>query len=190
MEKPLVGKSVMILAASGLDEAEFINLQRVLSASGAKLSVVSTEAGLVHGWKDNSWGHYFTVDAPVADTLASDFDFLVLPDGERSADKLRQSPHTRRILNNFFDGKKPIAASGHGVSLLAVVGNKLADRKLSVPAQAKDDLAKSGALCCEEEITTDGNLLTCNGEPQAKSAFIDEIVKFFSARVVHNQKVA
>lgn len=117
----LAGLKVALLIANGFTENEFAEIQRTLLKQGAVLKTISTEKTLANGWMDNAWGHYFPVDQHIGDTLASDFDAMILVGGERSVQKLAQNPHTKRILKHFFDAEKPLAAINEAESLLALV---------------------------------------------------------------------
>ena len=60
--KPLTGKNIAIMIANGFDEVEFVEPQKQLLATGATVKAVSRANGLVNGWYDGSWGHFFPVD--------------------------------------------------------------------------------------------------------------------------------
>ena len=44
------GKTIAIMVASGFDETGFIAIQRAMMNAGAKLRIVSREAGLTNAW--------------------------------------------------------------------------------------------------------------------------------------------
>ena len=44
----LSGKTIAIMVASGFDETSFIAIQRAVTEAGAKLKIVSREAGLTN----------------------------------------------------------------------------------------------------------------------------------------------
>jgi len=154
----LAGLKVALLIANGFNETEFSEIQRALLKAGAKIKTISTEKTLANGWMDNGWGHYFPVDQHISDTLASDFDALVLTGGERSVAKLIQNPHTKRIVGHFFDSLKPFAAFNEAVSLLALPG-KLEGRAIAAD-KADPQMAATGANVTDEAEAVDGNLLT------------------------------
>ena len=87
-DKPLAGRVIAIMLANGFDEIEFTEPQKKLIEAGATTKVVSRANGLVNGWYEGSWGHFFPVDVDLAETLAVDFDGLVVPGGIRSVEKL------------------------------------------------------------------------------------------------------
>ena len=73
-DKPLTGKNIAIMVANGFDEVEFVEPQKQLLAAGATVKAVSRATGLVNGWDDGSWGHFFPVDADKGRTVTSSAD--------------------------------------------------------------------------------------------------------------------
>lgn len=154
--------SVLILVANGIDEVQLTEMQRALTKAGYKLSTVAPEQGLVNSWHDNAWGHYFPVDRGIGEALGSDFDALVLPGGSRSALKLKQNLHTRRIINHFVDANKPIAAIGAGVGLLAQ-GTRIGGRIVAATEDLVAELTAAQVQISPDSDETDRNLHTAQG---------------------------
>jgi protease I len=155
----LSGKKICILVASGFDENTFSQIQKTLLKAGAVLKTIAPENGLVHGWLDNAWGHYFPVDIHLAAALGSDFDRLILPGGARAVEKLKNNLHTRRILRHFFEAQKPIVAVGEAAELLTLC-DRLAGMEVSASPTALAALRNAGAVVCDVEATIDSHLLT------------------------------
>jgi protease I len=141
MQKPLAGRRVAILVGNGFEEMQMTDCQRALLAAGATVKIVSTANGLVNGWHGKGWGHYHPVDQQVSETLAADFDMLLLPSGERSLAKLLETAHTTRIIRGFRDASKPVAAIGTGIDLL-----KAAERAPDAEIAAEQTMAISGCV--------------------------------------------
>ena len=173
----LADKNIAILASDGFDEHQMTEIQRALTKARAHIKIVAPEAGIVNGWQGEGWGHHFHVDAPISEALGSDFDMLVLPGGARSTEKLRQNPHTRRIVNHFLEANKPVAAIGTSVGLLAL-GGKISGRTVAAPAESQDELKNAGALIGEAAQEIDGNLLTATGEDLEN--WVKEAIEFFA----------
>lgn len=178
MDQILAGKTVAILVANGFEETEMTEPQRALLKTGAMLRIVSPEQGLVNGWHGTSWGHYFPVDKPVGEVLASDFDMLLLPGGDRSIAKLQQSAHTKRIVTHFLDAGKPIAAIGGGTALIAVAG-KLKGRSVSAPEALRAELEAAGAVFSEEPVEVAANGLVTSRGTDDLTAFVEAAVRAF-----------
>jgi len=155
----LSGQRVAVLVANGFEEVHFTEVQRAFAGSGAQVTVISPENGLVNGWHDNSWGHYFPIDKQLGDVLAADYTALIIPGGKRSVDKLAGLAHARRIVTGFVDAEKPVMLFGHAPSLLATF-ERAAGRKLSVVEDAAETLTKAGATVAEEATTLSGAMLS------------------------------
>lgn len=166
----LAGKSVAILVANGFEELEMTETQRALLKAGAAVKVISPEQGLVNGWMEAAWGHYFPVDCPVSEVLGSDFHMLVLPGGVRGIAKLKQNAHVKRIISHFMDAGKPVAAIDQGVELLAFV-QKIAGRTLTAPQSLRPLLEEAGATWSDDLIVRDGQILTAQSQ-EVLAAFV------------------
>lgn len=159
METVLSGKKICILVASGFAEEQFSQIQKMLNKSGAVIKTVAPENGLVHGWLENGWGHYFPVDVQIAEAMGSDFDRIIIPGGARAIEKLKSNLHTRRILRHFFEAQKPIIAIEEASDLLTLC-EQVSGLEVSVPTAQLQSVKASGAIVASEPVTIDGHLLT------------------------------
>ncbi|MDD4616906.1 MAG: DJ-1/PfpI family protein [Alphaproteobacteria bacterium] len=163
MTAAIAGKSIAILAANGFDENQMTEIQRALTTAKATFKTIAPEHGVVNGWQNDHWGHYFPVDAQIGEALGSDFDFLVIPGGERAIAKLKTNLHTRRIVNHFLEAQKPIAAIGAGVALLAL-SPKAAGLTVAASADLYDEMKAAGADISEDNMEICDVVLTSDGE--------------------------
>lgn len=62
-------------------------------------------------------GHNFMLNATFTDVKADQYDALLLPGG-RAPEYLRLNPDVIRLVQQFAESKKPIAALCHGVQIL------------------------------------------------------------------------
>jgi protease I len=175
MQKPLAGKTIAVLIASGFEEIQMTEPQKALLALGATVRLVGSE-GLANGWHGDSWGHYFPIDGQISSMLSADYDMLLVPGGARSMTKLSQSPHTKRIVSAFIDDHKPVALAGHGVEVL-VIAESAKGVTVSGAAESKDALEQAGAVWSDEAITISGNILSSNGADMP--LFIAEMTNLF-----------
>ena len=187
MQKPLLGCKIAILVGNGFEEIQMTDCQRALLGAGATVKIVSTAPGLVNGWQDKGWGHYYPVDQQVSETLAADFDMLVLPGGERSLAKLLETAHTLRIIRGFRDTNKPISAIGSGIDLLAAA-DRIAGATISANEASREKAVSVGAQVSDESIAHDGVLLTARDDADLPSFIQQTIEMFASSRTV--QKAA
>lgn len=154
--------SIAILVANGFDENNITAVQRALTKEKISFKIVAPEQGLVNGWQDNAWGHYFTVDEMIGSAMGSDYDILFLIGGERGVAKLKGNLHTRRIINHFLEAAKPVAAIGAGVSLLAL-SPKAAGLSVAAPAACEAELKTAQMEIVAEAQALDGSVLTSDG---------------------------
>lgn len=135
------GMVVALMVASGFTEAEFTELQRGVAKAGATLKTISCDNGLVNGWNETGFGHYFPVDAHIGDVMAADLDALIIPGGDRSINKLKANLNTGRILRNMIDAQKPVVLFGAAMQLLAANGREATDSVLTFETTAGMEVA-------------------------------------------------
>lgn len=157
----LSGKTIAIMVASGFDETSFIAIQRAVTEAGAKLKIVSREAGLTNAWNGTSWGMSYLADATLSTTLAVDYDGLIVPAGRRHIDTLEHDAHAKRVLRAFLREDMPVLLQGDAHAMLQFVdgtANRAHDRaetndgapyvngRLVTTAVARNDLAELEAF--------------------------------------------
>jgi protease I len=161
-DKPLMGRTIALMVANGFDEIEFTEPQKRLIEAGAKVTVVSRANGLVNGWYDGGWGHFFPVDADLADTLAVDYDGLIVPGGIRSVEKMAEDPHAKRILKAFLRADMPTALIGDGAKL-TIASDDAKDRPVTGSPEIREAMVEAGADWRDEGIVVSGNLISGTG---------------------------
>jgi protease I len=156
-------KKIAIIATSGFDENHMTAIQRALTQAKLSYQIIAPEQGLINGWQDNDWGHYFTVDQSINTALGSDYDALILLGGERSVNKLKTNLHARRIINHFLEAKKPVAAIADSVGLLTL-STAIANHKLAAPPALEETITTAQATLSSDKLTLDGGIITGTGE--------------------------
>jgi len=162
MTTQIASPGIAILVANGFDENHITAVQRTMSKDKKTYKIIAPEQGLVNGWQNNAWGHYFTVDASLSTAMGSDYDILILIGGERGTTKLKSNLHTRRIINHFLEAGKPVAAIGSGVGMLAL-SVKSAGLSVSASADVHAELKTGNIDVSEDSLTLDGAVLTADG---------------------------
>jgi len=182
MSMNFAGRNILILVSNGVDESIMSSVQRELVKTGATVKAVGTETGLVNSWNSDtaigSWGLYFPVDQQIGQTLGADFDFMVVPSGARSIQKLGANPHAERILSGFLESNKPVALIGDAVELLAKT-SLAKNWKVSGPEKSQQILKAAGAEWQVEAECVHGPLLT--GTAADAAAFIQRVFAHFTA---------
>lgn len=179
MNKPLAGKKIAILAASGFNENEFTEPHRLLTLAGAEVKIISAGQGLVNGWGAKGWGHYYPVDFAIADTIGADYDMLYIPGGDRSISKLESNPHCKRIISTFIDGRRPLVICSDAIKLLAQCDN-LTGYRMAISPEFQNLVADKGVLLDEDQaVVRDTHLLT-SSSLEAASEILDLLLDHFS----------
>lgn len=160
--KPLAGKSIAILVASGFIEEHMTDVQKALIAAGAATTIVSPEIGVANGWHEGGWGHNFFVDEKISDVLPSQYDLLLVPGGERSTATLAGNAHARRVLKGMLEADKPVAITEDAASLL-VAAEVASGRKVAAPEAAAAKLTEAGAEIDAGPVVADGALISMSG---------------------------
>lgn len=122
MSSSLSGKTIALVVCSGFEEKPFVALQRMLTEAGAKVKVVSRDHGVTNGWSGETWGLSYPVDAALAETLAVDYDGVVIPHGERHSNLLINEAHGKRVINAFLREDTPALVIGSSVEMINELG--------------------------------------------------------------------
>ena len=114
-------KTIAIMVASGFDETGFIAIQRAMMSAGAKLRIVSREAGLTNAWNGTGWGMSYPADSTLSTALAIDYDALIVPAGNRHVESLKNEVPAKRVLRAFLREDMPVLLQGDAVALLSLI---------------------------------------------------------------------
>jgi protease I len=177
-EQNLKGKRVAILVADGFEQVELTEPRKALDAAGAQTSIVSPKKDKVRGWNFTDWGGELTVDVPLAQAKADEFDALLLPGGVMNPDTLRMDRTAVEFASAFFEAGKPVASICHGPWMVIEAGAAMGRRIAAWPS-LKTDLTNAGAEWVDEEVCVDGNLVTSR-KPDDIPAFNREMQKLFA----------
>jgi protease I len=174
----LQGIKVAILATDGFEQAELLKPREALHQAGAETKVVSPKDGRIKGWEFTDWGSEISVDLPLNNARADDFDALLLPGGVINPDKLRMEPKAVAFVKAFFDTGKPVAAICHGPWSVIEAG-AARGRKIASWPSLKTDIRNAGAEWVDKEAVVDGNLVTAR-KPDDIPAFTRAMIELFS----------
>jgi len=107
------------------------------------------------------------------------FQGIIVPGGY-APDRLRRYPEVLQFVREMDDAGKLVASICHGPWVLISAG-VMNGRRSTCFFAIKDDLVNAGGLYSDEEVVTDGNLITSR-IPSDLPAFCREIVAFLRER--------
>ena len=165
---------VMIIATDGFEQSELEKPKANLEQAGFETVVVSLEDGEIKGWDQKDWGVPVKVDMTVDEVEATDFDALLLPGGQMNPDILRMNDRVVKLVKDFDQAGKPIAAICHGPWLLVEAGIVKGKTVTSWPS-VRTDLRNAGANVVDQAVATDGNIITSR-KPDDIPAFSEALI--------------
>lgn len=148
------GKKVAVVLAPNYEDVEATSPIEELEKAGAEITIVGIEKGEVKGKK----GDVQTVDKTFDEVSADEFDMMLIPGGG-SPENLRINDAAVEFTRNFVNSGKPVGSICHGPQLL-ISAKVVSGRRLTAVNKIRDDIVNAGGLYADEELITDGNLIT------------------------------
>lgn len=186
MNHQLTGMRVAALVEHGFEQSELLEPRKALEEAGARVDVVSPVQGAVKSWRHGAWGDEVTVDQPLADAQAENYDALLLPGGVFNPDRLRVNADAVNFVKAFTLNNRPIAAICHGPWTL-IEADALRDRRVTSWPSLKTDLRNAGAVWVDGEVIEDRGLVTSR-RPDDIPAFNQKVIEVFADYLRLRQK--
>jgi protease I len=165
---------ILIVATDGFEESELFGPREILQRRGAEVVLASLKTDPIQATVHDEPGKTIRPDLIVDEVNADDFDALILPGGVRNPDQLRLHENVIRLIRDFDDREKPIAAICHGPWLL-VEADLVDGRTVTSWPSIRTDLRNAGATVIDEPAVTDGNIVTSRN-PQDVEAFTNALI--------------
>ncbi|MCC6346376.1 MAG: type 1 glutamine amidotransferase [Nitrospirales bacterium] len=185
--KKLEGMKVAILVADYFEQVEMTEPKKALDEAGAITKIVAPKPGRVTGFKHDTKGDAFTVDATLEEANPDDFDAVLLPGGALNADKLRMDPRAREFVRRTDEQDKPIAVICHAPWLLVSAG-LAKGRTLTSYYTIQDDIRNAGGHWVNKEAVRDQNWVSSR-QPGDIPAFNQAMTGLFAEHAARLQPV-
>ena len=164
-------KKIAMMTENGFNEAEFIILQKAFMTKHAQSRIISSHHGLVYSKPKTGIGTSYAVDNALSETLAIDYDCLIVVGGAEHIETLSEEPHAIRLIRAFLRENMPILFVSEGSKLLDVIG----DTRFSGVSYNEKIIAKSDSVFWSitgqslSLIFTEFFEIVCSGETNKKS---------------------
>jgi intracellular protease, PfpI family len=174
----LTGRKVAMLATDGVEQVELTAPWKVLKEARADVTLVSIKKGSIQGLIHDVKADTFKVDALAADVSARDFDALVIPGGLKNTEALRANAAAIKLVREFMEADKPVAAICHAPRLLVEAG-VVQGRTLTSHEELADEIREAGGSWVDRGVQVDQKLLT-GRKPEDLPAFSASLVTLLS----------
>jgi protease I len=169
----------VLIAPEGTEQVEFTESRQAVADAGATVDVVGSESGEAQAVNnDLEEGDTFEVDHTFADVSADDYNAVVIPGGTVGVDRLRLESEAVEFVRDHVSADKPTGVICHGPWLL-VEADEVDGRTLTSFPSLRTDIRNAGGEWVDEEVVTDGNLVTSR-KPDDLDAFSEAIVETFA----------
>lgn len=150
-------KRVAVLLADGFEEIEALTVVDILRRASVYVDTVSiTEEYMVHG----AHGINVQTEDLFEEVNFVEFDMVVLPGGMPGTTNLNDHSGVRRVVKDFAESGKYVAAICAAPSILGGLGLLKGKRAVCYPS-VEDKL--SGAVVLKTSVAQDGNIITSRG---------------------------
>ena len=173
---PAIGDAhILIMATNRFEESELFGPREILLGRGAKVTLASPTRDEIMATVHDEPGKRIKPDLAIAEVNAADYEALLLPGGVGNPDQLRMDRDAIRLIREFAEAGKPVAAICHGPWLL-VEADLLRGKRATSWASIRTDLRNAGAEVVDEAAVTDGNIITSR-KPDDVPAFTEALIK-------------
>lgn len=146
MSSQLNGKKILVITSNtGIERDELVKPLEALRGYGATVTHGSSDGGSTQTFVgDTEKDRTVESDAKLSDLNGADFDALVIPGGTVNADTLRQDAAALKLINQFAEAGKTVAAICHGPWALIDAG-VIKGKTLTSYKSVRIDLENAGA---------------------------------------------
>jgi protease I len=165
---------VLILATDGFEQSELFDPRAALMDAGVEVTLASIETDPIQGMRHDEKGETITPDITLGEVDVDEYHALLLPGGVANPDALRLQPQAIEIIRGFAEEGKTIAAICHAPWLL-IEADLVRGKRIASWPSLRTDLRNAGAEPVDEEVVTDGQIITSRN-PGDIPAFNDALI--------------
>ena len=154
-DKKLSGKRVLAFVGDIYEDLELWYPKLRLIEEGAQVVIAGEDANRLYAGKN---GYPCISDAAIADVHENQFDAVLLPGGFMP-DRLRRLDAVKKLIREFADSNKCVAAICHGGWLAISAGISRGVKTTGSPG-IKDDLENAGAIWVDAPVVIDRNFVS------------------------------
>lgn len=176
------GLKVAVIVADGFEQREFDGPVEALRKAGATVEVLAPDdrhLGSIKGVHHFEPGEGTRGDRVITEAGVDEYDGLLIPGGLASPDTMRQSEAHLKLVRDFMEVGKPVAAICHGGWLLADA-DVLSGRHVTSWPAIRRDLERAGARWSDQPVVQDGHLVTSR-KPDDVPAFSKAFISVLAA---------
>lgn len=153
--EPLRGKRILAFVGDTYEDLELWYPKLRLIEAGATFVIAGEEAGTVYAGKN---GYPCKSDMRIDDAKSADFDAVLLPGGFMP-DRLRRLSSVKRLIAEFSNQNKCVAAICHG-GWLAISAGVYSGVRVTGSPGIKDDLVNAGAIWEDAPVVVDRHFVS------------------------------
>jgi protease I len=181
MAGDLTGRKVAVLATDGVEQVELTAPWNALKEARADVSLISIKKGSIQGVIHGEKADTFKVNALASGVTGRDYDALVIPGGIRNTEALRANADAVKLVREFMELDKPVAAICHAPRLL-VQAEAVEGRTLTSDEELADEVREAGGSWVNRGVQVDQKLLT-GRKPEDLPAFCASLVQLLSTAI-------
>ena len=174
-DQPLADLRFLMFEADDYEDLELWYPKLRLAEAGAHVTVAGPKGETMYKGKH---GYPCRSDASIALMESSDFHGVVIPGGF-APDKLRRDDDVKRLVREFAESEKLVAAICHGGWIPISAGVYRGVRVTGSPG-IKDDLENAGAIWKDAPVVVDRHFVSSR-KPDDLPDFCSAIIEIMSA---------
>lgn len=175
MTTPIDQARILILASDGFEYSELVEPRDTLAEKGASVTIAAPSLDPIAGESGGETKGTVQPDTTLDKPDAQDFDALLLPGGQRNPDNLRIEDDAIRLIKDFAEQGKPIAAICHAPWLL-IEADLVRGKTVTSWPSLRTDLRNAGGNVVDSEVAVDGTIITSRN-PDDIPAFTKTLIE-------------